>query len=66
MNSQPAAESDDLLDDQDSVVYDDHHLLPAVDHIRLCFAAVDVQHPLAIGHEELGAESELNFAGYVV
>ena len=66
MNSQPAAASDDLHDDQDSVANHDHHLLPAVDHIRLWFGAVAVQHPLAIGHEELGAERELDFAGYVV
>ena len=66
MNSQPAAASDDLYDGLDSVVNDEHRLLPAVDHIRLWLAAVAVQHPLAIGHEELGAERELDFAGYVV
>ena len=66
MNTQPAAASEDLHDDHDnSDDHDDLHIL-AVDDILLRLGAVAVQHPSAIGHEELGAQAELDFTGDVV
>ena len=66
MNTQPAAASEDLHDDDDNSDDDDDLHLLAVDDILLRLGAVAVQNPSAIGHEELGAEAELDFTGYVV
>ena len=61
MNTQPAAASEDLHDDHDkSDDDDDLPYLLAMDDILLRFGAVAVQHPSAIGHEEV------DFTGYVV